>query len=316
MLKIVYFDTDGAYSHKTIKEGIVDALSQMTRVELLHLKYAEMDSGQLEMFKPDWIITSTPLSHYTYLLKQRGYKIVGYDTEGCYEADNSLRNAHHFDVYATVDKSLVIHSLKNGMHPRPYHMPLGFSPKVFKKLDHVEDHYKSDILICGVMFDSRRDALFKMKELKDRKIVVICPKNWQSKIIMDGYFTLLDTVTPEEYSKYINGTKIVLCPNRDYYPSGIEGLLASTPGRSFHENGSTDSSVVFMDDSRLEIYDYFERDEIVLYKEDRSNLIEKINYYLDNKEERLKVANKGFIRSHLQHTFRHRIENLITYLLE
>ena len=93
-------------------------------------------------------------------------------------------------------------------------MPLGFSPNVYKKVEYIEDQYKSDILMCGVMFDSRRDALFKLKDLKNRKITVICPKNWQSRIIMDGYFTLLDTVTPEEYSKYINGSKIVLCPNR------------------------------------------------------------------------------------------------------
>jgi len=316
MFKIAYFDTDGAYSHKTIKNGIIEALKEITCIDLLHIHYSEMDNGKLDRFKPDWIITSTPLSHYTYLLKQRGFKIIGFDTEGCYEAKNSLPNARHFDIYATVDKSLVIYALKNKLHNQPYHMPLGFSPKVFKKLNHIEDKYKSDILLCGVMFDSRRNALFELRNLKGIKIVVICPKNWQSRIMMDGYFELYDTVSPEEYSKYINGTKIVLCPNRDYYPSGIDGLFASTPGRSFHENGASDQSMVMMDDSRLEIYDYFERDEIVLYKSDCSNLVEKINYYLKNDKERLQIANKGFIKSHLQHTFKHRIETLLKYLAE
>ena len=33
-------------------------------------------------------------------------------------------------------------------------------------------------------------------------------------------------------------------------------------------------------------------------------------------KERLNIANKGFIKSHLKHTFRHRIENLLSVLID
>ena len=50
--------------------------------------------------------------------------------------------------------------------------------------------------------------------------------------------------------------------------------------------------------------------EIVLFK-NKNDLLSKINYYLNNDQERLRICNNGFKRLVKEHTYEHRVKKLL-----
>ena len=54
--------------------------------------------------------------------------------------------------------------------------------------------------------------------------------------------------------------------------------------------------------------------EDFVYYESREDLIQKIDYYLTHEEERAAIAESGFQRTAANHTYRHRVEEILTYL--
>ena len=50
-------------------------------------------------------------------------------------------------------------------------------------------------------------------------------------------------------------------------------------------------------------------DEIVLYK-NNYNLLKKVKFYLNNDQERIRIANNGYNRLLKEHTYEHRIKKI------
>ena len=61
-----------------------------------------------------------------------------------------------------------------------------------------------------------------------------------------------------------------------------------------------------VDDNKLIKYFFKNEKEIVCYKSAK-DLYEKIKYYLDNGDERIKIAKRGYIKVRDKHTFKNRI---------
>ena len=51
-----------------------------------------------------------------------------------------------------------------------------------------------------------------------------------------------------------------------------------------------------------------------MYYESKADLMDKISYYLKHSEERCEIAQNGFKKVALQHTYVHRAEEIISYL--
>jgi len=62
------------------------------------------------------------------------------------------------------------------------------------------------------------------------------------------------------------------------------------------------------------IADFFEIDEEIVCWKNKNDLINKILYYIENEEEREKIAEKGYKRAVKDHTWTKRFEDLNTYL--
>lgn len=54
--------------------------------------------------------------------------------------------------------------------------------------------------------------------------------------------------------------------------------------------------------------------EDFVYYESREDLLRKIDYYLTHEKERAAIAESGFQRTAANHTYRHRVEEILTYL--
>lgn len=91
----------------------------------------------------------------------------------------------------------------------------------------------------------------------------------------------------------------------------LRSILSGIPLRAFDIMGAggfllTNYQADFMDD--------FVPGEDFVFYESKKDLMDKIAYYLDHESERAQIAENGFGKIAAQHTYRHRVEEMITYL--
>jgi spore maturation protein CgeB len=323
-MKIVLLNTNGVYSHlltySGIKEGLFQVKKEDPEFDFIEVNIGEQDGPKIYEYNPDFILVVTPLCAGLRVWKKyRRKKVICYDTEGLYE-NLGIDTLPYCDIMATVDKfgaekykEIVA---QKGMNCKIYHMPLGFSPSVFR-FQNVPEEFKSDICLAGVMFDRRRKILEDLYPIRDKiRLRVITPKDWANRIIHKDAVQFLhsEVVSPEEMVKYYCGAKIVLCVNRDYSPANQLGKQSSTPGRVFQEAACR--RMVMLDNSRPEVNDYFvDGKEIVLFDSDNGeDLRQKVLYYLEHEEEREAIAHNGCQRTMNENTWKHRMQGLLRFV--
>jgi len=321
-MKLLLLNCNGTYSHALVYNGIKEAFEQLKQeriIDFLEHNICKQDDGTIEKYNPDWIFVSSPLAAgFRVWKRHRNKKVICYDTESVYE-NLGHDSIPYCDIMATVDKfgSEVYknHVIASNYPCKIFHMPLGFSPFVYK-FEEVSEEYKSDICMAGVMFDRRRKILEELYPIQSKiKLRVITAKGWDNRVIHPTAITYFhrDVVSPSELNKYYCGAKIILCINRDYSPANKLGLESTTPGRVFQETACR--RLVMIDRSRPEIFDYFEDGkEIVTFDENNAHeLTEKILYYLGHEEERETIAHNGYIRTMRENTWYHRIKKLLDF---
>ena len=320
-MKITLLNTHGIYSHKLCYDGIKEAFEQIkqesSNFDFIEVSINKQDDDSIPNYNPDFIFAITPLSAGIRVWKRyRGKRMICYDTEGLYE-NLGLDTLHYSDIMITVDKMSANYYKeyinKRKINCKVYHMPLGFSPNIYK-FQNVNEHYKSDVCLAGAIFDYRRKLIEELKEIKNKfSFRVITPKDWIGRIISPNDITYFhkDYVSPEELGKYYAGSKIILCVNRDYSPANYLGLKSSTPGRVFQETACR--RMVMIDNSRPEINDYFENGKEIVVFENANDLKEKIIYYLEHEEEREAIAHNGYVRTMVENTWKQRIRYCIVF---
>src|SRR5437879_4770888 len=64
-------------------------------------------------------------------------------------------------------------------------------------------------------------------------------------------------------------------------------------------------------DDRPTLSEFFKADEEVVTFRNRSELIEKVRYYLSRDEERKKISERASQRAHREHTYEHRLRTML-----
>lgn len=324
-MKLIYLNTNGVYSHKIVFDGIYEAFQQIkienSDFDFIVHNINQQDDGTIEKYNPDFIFVSTPLAaNYRALKKYKHRRVIIYETEGLYECRNTVDNISYTDYFVTVDKKAIEYFKKFNTKEdcQFYHMPLGFSPDVYK-FQNVKEDYKSDVVLAGAIFDRRRKVIDDLYDLQTQiTFRVISPTDWVGRIIRPQAIQYLHKthVDVKELAKYYSGSKIILCVNRDFYPANNSNLRSTTPGRVFQEAACR--RMVMVDNTRPELFEYFEDGkEIVSFDPDKpEELREKILYYLNRDEEREAIAHNGYVRTMKENTWKHRIENLLNFIKE
>lgn len=66
---------------------------------------------------------------------------------------------------------------------------------------------------------------------------------------------------------------------------------------------------------QADFLDYFVPGEDYVYFDSANDLLDKLDYYLTHEEERAAIAQNGYEKINAQHTYKHRVEEIISYLL-
>lgn len=263
------------------------------------------------LYKPDVAITligfKLPILMVQWL-KEQQVKTAVWFTEDPYFMDRTNLLFRYFDFVFTIDDAALDYYQQNG-HLHSHQLPLAAEPKVFKP-KHIEAKYMSDICIVGYPYPDRVKYIQIL--LQNTKYQIQAVGKWRKQLyrsiknpklrIHEGW------VEPAIAANYYNGTKIVLNTHRPFNLQQNENRMGIV-GKSINNRTFDAAScgafqlIEFKEDLPTH---FIEEEEIVSFK-NYQELIEKIDYYMQNEEERIRIANNARARVLKEHTFEHRV---------
>ncbi len=182
-------------------------------------------------------------------------------------------NAHAFDTVYSFDRSALEEYRKLGVRDARW-LPLAMSPAVHRKLFLPKEQ---DVVFVGNVYPNRAALL---ERLQKRFNVLV------TKAYMD------------EMVRLFNQARIVL--NLGIGNTGIQSRVFEALGC-----GSFLLTNEIPHDTRL----FEDRKHLVYFNDD--NIEELIDHYLNHEEERESIALAGYRKAHAEHTYEHRVEQLI-----
>jgi len=195
----------------------------------------------------------------------------------------------------------IVKELVSNYNLNTYYLPQGCYPKYHYKIKMTSNDnkiYGCDISNVGNMYPARI-ALFNQLTKYNIKIWGNLPPIWADNkkinLMLQGKYVRL-----EEKIKAFNGAKIVL---NNLHPAEINGVNK----RTFEATGCGAFLMVNYRPALEELYDIGK--EVVAYH-NFDDMIEKIDYYLTHEEERQKIAEAGYKRTHKDHTLEKRLNKL------
>lgn len=199
-----------------------------------------------------------------------------------YEIDNHVIRGKDRHFY---DYSDVVVLAQNKFKPhytdyKTFYLPLGFDEKIHKPMPEVVEEF--DIGFIGNLTYPRRKRLFDMLSLNF--------KTYHAERLFG-----------EDYTRALNRCKII-----------FNCAMDNDVNMRFFE--ALGIGKLLMTDHLLENREFGKPDEHFVEYNNGKDLIEKVQYYLDNEEIRNKIAIHGHKYALNHHTYTHRLNTLIEFV--
>ena len=171
------------------------------------------------------------------------------------------------------------------------------------------DFYKADVISFGGLGGSHIDRAELMtsiaRNIPNFKFYGYVNKGYKAdQILLEKVYKYLGS---ENLRKAISSSKIVINSTIDGYENVSRGFNA----RLFEIAACRGALQIVAADQRIE--EFFQPNEDIVFYYNLADLFNKIKYYLDNDEERLRIVNNAYSRS-LQYTYKQRASNIYSAL--
>ncbi|MFP8644853.1 glycosyltransferase [Priestia aryabhattai] len=244
-------------------------------------------------------------------IKQQSFYSLLWLTEDPYFTDRSINIIPYFDFVFSIDSGAVDYYKKLG-YQSIYHLPLGTDPTVYFPKPDIQK--TNDICFIGHSYPERIRLISLLLKETPYKIQVI--GKWKRalfpKIPTKNLNLIHHWVYPQKAADYYLKSKIVLNTYRSYNykvnQNGANIINRSVNNRTFDiASCGTFQLTQWIDELSQNFED---GKEIVSFKTD-DDLINEVNNYLSNTEERELISNGGRKRVLSQHTFLHRLNKMM-----
>lgn len=315
-MKILFIDSgySGIYDH--FEKWILKELSKEHEVIFFQIKSGLRSLQAITgTFMPDLALTLVGFKipvHFHQWFKIKKIKSAVWFTEDPYYMDLSASLSHYYDYVFTIDSAAMEYYRENG-HKHTYQLPLATEPSIFQPME-VDHRYKSDICIVGFPYPERLQYIQLLLQKTPYKITLV--GKWKN--LLYPYLTNPNLaihegwVEPSVASKYYNGAKIVLNSHRPYNLQQNQnrvGIAGKTINNRTFDVAACETFQLI--DYKEDLPKFFvENEEIAVYR-DRDDLLDKINYFMKNEEERNKIAANARKKVLNEHTFKHRLDELL-----
>lgn len=284
--------------------------------ELFSRVLGESVVGMADHEKPDLIlaVAQAPLdAHVIDRLKELKVPIAFWFVENFRTLGYWESVASHYDYFFTIQRGVFFEKLAKAGAKNVGYLPQAASPSHHRPLELTEeerDRYGSDLSFMGAGYANRRHFFQGLLDYDFR----IWGSEWDlesevGKRVINKNVRL----KPEEYIKIYNGSKINLNLHSSTVPGGIDPVGDFVNPRVFEVAACGGFSLV---DCRDELPPLMEPGREIETFANLPELREKADYYLRHTGERRKIANAGRERVLADHTFEHRMEELLRIIIE
>lgn len=319
MMKILFISSEyyGIYEH--FEAWIVKELRKKNEISVYHTKGGLRGLQSLtKSFNPEVAITlvgfKLPIRMVQWLQTQQ-IKTAVWFTEDPYYMDQTANLSNYYDFVFTIDSAALEFYRKNG-HKHAYHLPLATEPEIFKPKEK-KAPYKSEICIVGFPYPERIQYIQLLLQNTNYNITVVGKwkkplypfQNHPKLVIHDRW------VEPSVAADFYNGANIVLNTHR---PSNLKqnknqlGIEGNTINNRTYDVASCCSFQLLEYKEDLPSH-FIENKEMVSFKNDQE-LIEKIDHFMQSEDERQKIATNARKRVLKDHTFKHRLDEMLTII--
>jgi spore maturation protein CgeB len=316
--RVLYVCSDIVLPHSPIDEAVIDTLKGL--VSEVRTIYPMDDlCAAAEEFQPDialFLHGYRVVPEQMAALRAKGWRTAIWFTDDPYHTDWSVPLAPLFDYVFTIESSCVPIYVAAGCE-RVAHLPLGVHPQAFAPRPADAEH-ESDICFIGTAFENRLrffDEIAPYLASKRTRIIGIRWEALTSYSLLESAIRNDMWLSPEETAHYYNGAKIVLNLHRAADAAGNQNMrnipALSVNPRMFEISGC---AAFQLSDYREGLGAMYAPGAELNVFESTGDIIEKLEYYLQNEEARLEAALRGYERTLKEHTYAHRLDRMLSVI--
>lgn len=217
--------------------------------------------------------------------------------------------APYFDFIFTIQKGKCIEALKAAGAKEVYYMPVACEPNVHAPLvlsAEEKAQWGSPVSFMGAGYHNRQQLFASLAEFP----LKIWGTEWPESKPFDRMVQAAGKrLSPGEYVKVFNSSDINLNLHSSSERDGVDPFGDFINPRTFELASAGAFQLV---DERQLLSEMFEVGKEMITFSSGPDLKDKIRYYLENKEERLEVAKKSRARALKEHTYAHRIKEMLS----
>lgn len=222
-------------------------------------------------------------------------------TESPYCSSWELERLKICDFAFTNDEACVERYRK--INKNIFFLSQGYRQDVFEKDIAFEPLHEKDIFFVGTIFPKRQIFLNEICERFPFREIglygIVLKPSWKSDRFRMAFTP--ETLSQEEYAKFLKGTKIALCPMREYrVATNACHIVPTNPGPRFFEILAMGTFCITEWREGLERYGSGKNFET--YKE-TEECLDKIRFYLDHDDKRKRIAARGRKRVYGKESF-------------
>lgn len=213
----------------------------------------------------------------------------------------------YYDFFFTYDPYSVKLYRENG-HKNAYHLCYGYDPDTVNKIelsDADKNKYNCEVAFIGSHYPKREELLSQIKNKFDLKI---WGRGWKNTSCEDAYKG--SALYGFEMLKAMKCTKILLNIHKGFE----EGIEASGSGLNLRVIEGSACGSFQLTNFQADLPNRFEVGKEIASFETWEEAVEKINYYLQNEDERKSIASAGYQRFLKDHTLQKRFKEMFSII--
>lgn len=304
--------------YATIERGLLLSLHEL--VSELRVATPFDDVALIaQTMKPDLVLVFNGMDYVSaetiQLLRQRGHRTAVWFTDDPYYADLSGAIALNYDIVFTQELNCVEWYRGLGC-PNVHFIPLAVSTHIYKP-QRVASEFHNDICFLGSGYRNRITLFDAIAPLLASKKTLIAGRWWER---LERYSLLQPFIrgdaawlTSEDTVNCYAGAKIVINCHRAFDDDEINAnqrrIPAISPNPRTFEIGAVGTLQLVDARGGLETF-YTPGVEIETFASPEE-LAHKIEYYLQNEQQRRRIALNGLARTVREHTYSSRLQELL-----
>ncbi|OXM83479.1 CgeB family protein [Paenibacillus rigui] len=315
-IRVLYITSGKGFPYSPLDQSIIEALKGLVR-ELVILTPMQDFTSAARKLRPDYVLVLDGLNvsvEEIDKVRAEGIRTAIWLTDDPYYTDITVNMVTHYNYVFTLELECVAFYQRAGVGQTHY-LPFGANASVFRP-KMIPIQYRKEISFIGSGYWNRI-AVF------DRIAPYLAARNtyisgiWWDRLrqykLLSSRIQLNKWMGAEETSSFYNGSRIVINMHRAHddknFNNNSQGIQAVSPNpRTFEIAGC---GTLQLTDVRSDLLRFYTPDvEIVTYAS-AEELVHKLDYYLHHEEERRAIALNALRRTFGEHTYAHRLSQML-----